>query len=524
MSKIKVLFFILAQITFVGCFATDSSDEFDKQYEQLESQLEDARAAGDQDQILILEKDMKKLMHSLAGIQPQDASISAVGDHHEFISKHREQKLEKITLKSKLNLVFEQFIDRSKLGQDAIVLAEIMHKSCNLWQKEKTACFVEAARLLKCQMQVLTVRPGLLKQYFNIDVPCIEEHLLHDIYVQALYLIHTSPKISQLAADKALMQIDLINFVTDSLSGVLLADGYINFDKALPCVRKSLKKISFYIFIKNFLSLLVSSDGQFIDLIQKYLALEHCAKKASITKKRLLWFEEKAEELINSFLKNELDLQNKDFTLWTNLFVGKIVHLLSDLRVRFYVTDVSAKTKSLQDIYFKHSVIIKDPMFNELALFPEIRGYVSRYERLVILFLSEQQDGQLDFCCELYELLSHFRNRVIAAEPTGGYLWLKEKFGFKCKRVGIEKYFLLMKNMTEVLESIEKVLKPDEGMLQNVIGTMLKPGENPHENNGVVVELLSKASPYLATAIKRCFQGDSSAAAHKKECAAPPAA
>jgi hypothetical protein len=562
MIKIKVSFFLFAHMvatTCMGMAATDATCE--EPSILLEQPLEEAFIAGDED----VAKDFEAEARNLLGDDVDAESDDDTAEHEQvvpesFVSPAREQapvvsadQQEKIKYASKVSLVFDRFMDMKLLGQEAFVLAQIMKNSftrlldaqlLTAEAKARITYFVEAAGLLKCQVQILTVRPNMLRQYFNnLVVPRIEEHYLNDLYVQILYEMYKSSELSRLVADfdQAALNIHSIHqevstLVVDTMFEVLHREDIVDlsplyYSVGVPycgslSVRRhrqpTIKKLPLYVFSKNSLSYWVDCDSQIIDLIQKYFDLEFMAKAApalsQAEKDRLMpRFIKQADALREQFLKQEVSYLNKGLKIWTNLFVGKIVLLMRDLMVRMHVTSTMHKSAVVQDVYFKHMVIVKDQMFDELTLYPKLRGYVSRYESLVTRFLSEQQEAKLDFWCELYALHNHFSNRVIASKPTGVFLWLKEKVGMECKRVEDEKYYPVLENMAQVLELIEKALKPDPGILQNVLGNILTATGGTLDGKGTAMQLLTNASPLLATALKRYVQGDATAGAEVKK-------
>jgi hypothetical protein len=205
-------------------------------------------------------------------------------------------------------------------------------------------------------------------------------------------------------------------------------------------------------------ALAVEFDSELVDLMQRYLDVELLIKKAPRLneQERELLIQKvavQAHEIMSLLLNKQGGTAD---SRWVDFYIGKLAVLCRGMMVRMYTLKQLHSNEAVQEVYFKHMVLVKDPLFNELASRSTVRGYASRYENVVMRFLSNQIGVELDFYAEQYALIEHLKALLTKSTPTG---WTKHWMPLQ----GLGIYIDTFKSMIAILEIIGKTFKPDNG-------------------------------------------------------------
>ena len=455
--------------------------------------------------IAVLRLEKRALVRAIAGMPEQPAIINPVEApvlQPPLIAV--EAGTDVIVLKSKINAVFQGFIDSQRLGGQNLVQAQTMElhyaqllakfdaAAAETRQQIKTEIitFTEVARLLKGKLQLLSVRPNFVRLYFgSVQLGLVDEHSLDNVFTSALDNAYRSQALKasvqaikqeieqagkNIFHEKNFIYAQINDVVTDALLAALLREEII--DLTVGCLRRkiNLKKHPVYPVIS------VVFNEAFMNLIQQYFDLEATFKAAptvnlvpqnTVVKR----FADQADVLMAAFLPHTqavTDVADNGMSPWASLFISKIILLKRSFIVRLQATKGMLADKTSQAIYFKHSMLLQDPQFNEATMLPSLHTYVSRYENLVMRFLANQITSELDFYCEHYALLGHLRSLVTKVAPSDIYSWRT----YILPRRGAGLYVATISSMIEVLESIELTLKNDDGIItatQNLLAGLL---------------------------------------------------
>ncbi|MBM3886453.1 hypothetical protein FJ364_00860 [Candidatus Dependentiae bacterium] len=408
-----------------------------------------------------------------------------------------------LILKTKIEAVFQRFVDVKKLGLQDVVLLETMQLYFNeklssfdqataenqSFIKTEIFAFVESARLLRSKLQLLSVNAKILNLHFSsLLMRNVDEYKLDGFFIQILheYLKKRAykewiQKIHQAWIEADQENTDLNDLIYSRINKLVSQEMLNKFvDEELidlhtySCLgwKMSLTDHPMYSVVMTIF------DASFIDLVQRYFDLEEIFKEIPILnaieqKTLVARFVTDAEALMAAFLVYEQhnEAVSVELKQWINLFISKIIVLKRDFLVRLHVTQHMEKEALSKEVYFKHIVLLKDPQYEVLSTVSNFKSYVNRYENLIMRFLSGQIEPKLDFYCEHYALLSHLKTVVAKNSPSivGTYVFSR----------GDGRYVSLLKAMIEVLESIEKTVKSDDGIVtatQNLVAHLL--GDN----------------------------------------------
>lgn len=518
-NKVTVALFIALMQAAASIVVAEPHDELARVSKELKA-VDRANVARIEE--LKLEK--RALVRAIAGIEDNSVIINSVDAavlQTPLVAV--EAGTGGIILKSKINAVFKSFIDSQRLEGQNLVQAQTMELhytqlfakfdaadvETRQQIKTKIITFTEAARLLRGKLQLLSVRPNFVKLYFgSVQLGLVDEHSLDNVFTSALHNVYRSQAlkdsvlaVKQEAEDgkkdillmKNFIYAQVNDVVTDALGATLLREEII--DLTFGCLGRQIKLKQHPIY--RVISVVFSEN--FMDLIQQYFDLEATFKAAPtvnlLTQNTVLKrFADQADVLMAGFLPHTqtvTDLVENGMSAWASLFISKIILLKRSFIVRLQTTKGMLADKMSQAIYFKHSMLLQDPQFNEATMLPSLRTYVSRYENLVMRFLANQIPSELDFYCEHYALLGHLRSLVAKVAPSDIYSWRT----YILPRSGAGLYVATINSMIEVLEIIEKTLKNDDGIItatQNFLAGLLpgNAGVAPGNQAGITADQL----------------------------------
>jgi hypothetical protein len=408
-----------------------------------------------------------------------------------------------IILKSKINAVFQAFIDSQRLEGQNLVQAQSMElyfaqllakfNAADIETRQQIKIeiilFTEAARLLKAKLQLFTVRPNFVRLYFgSVHLGLVDEHSIDTIFTTSLHNFYKSQALKSLIQalkkemllaeknilhEKNFIYAQINDVITDALLGTLLREEII--DLACGCLGRQIKLKQHPVYS----AVSVVFTENFMDLIQQYFDLEISFKASPILNlapqdNLVKIFSDKADVLMAGFLphtQSAIDLSNNGVSAWASLFISKIILLKRSFVVRLHAANSMQGDKISQVVYFKHSMLLQDPQFNEATMLPSLCTYVSRYENLVMRFLGGQIGSEIDFYCEHYALLSHLQALVAKIAPREIFNWRTY-----LPRSGPGLYIVTLNSMIEVLQIIQKKLKNDDGIIavtQNLLTGLL---------------------------------------------------
>lgn len=386
----------------------------------------------------------------------------------------------KTILETKLDTVFQSFINKNDLDSNAIVLADTMkhYFIVKLEQfdvspqavQAEIIIFVEMARLLLCRMQLLVGSPMLVRKYFGeLPISLIDKKRLSDLFVKALYaatidddamdrIVKHAPQTNDSGVIVKYARGALVAALTPwPLVTVLAQEGVVSnswrVDWRLRWPARQMAAV---------FNVVLSFD--LVDLMQQYLNLENSIamipdlknlQQDAFVRKFIL----QADALINKLLKEYSVLARKHDVAaeWANLFIGKTILLKRAMLVRVQVARGGKYEKTRREVYVKNDVLTQDPLFNDVLFIPELRGYASRYESLVTRFLMGQTDAAIDYYRDHQMLLAHLRTLVGKITPQG---WRVYVYGV----TGNGLYAPLINNMINILEDIGRALQYGDSM------------------------------------------------------------
>lgn len=513
-NKIKVAFFIALMQGAASIVIAEPQEDLARVNADLE-----VVDPSNVDRIAELKREKRALIRKIGGMQDNLVPAPVLQQPPLVVA---DAGIDVIVLKSKINTVFQGFIDSQRLeGQNLVqaqsmelyyaqLLAKFDAADAETRQQIKTEIitFTESARLLRGKLQLLTVRPNFVRLYFgSVQLGLVDEHSLDNIFTSSLHNVYRSQalKASVLAVKQEVQQAEknilheknfiytqVNDVVTDALLATLLGEEII--DLTFGCLGRQIKLKQHPVY--SVISVVFSEN--FMNLIQQYFDLEATFKAAptvnlvpqnTVVKR----FADQADVLMAAFLPHTqavTDVADNGMSPWASLFISKIILLKRSFIVRLQATKGMQENKVSQAVYFKHSMLLQDPQFNEATMLPSLRTYVSRYENLVMRFLSDPMVSELDFYCEHYALLSHLQSLVAKIAPKDMFNWRTY-----LPRSGPGLYVVTLNSMIEVLEIIEKTLKNDDGIItatQNFLAGLLagNAGVAPGNQAGITADQL----------------------------------
>lgn len=451
----------------------------------------------------------------------------------------------KTTLATKLDTVFNSFINKNDLDSHAIVLAETMkhYFIVKLEQFNDTPqaiqaeiiVFVEMARLLLCRMQLIVGSPTLVRTLFGeLPLAIVEKKRLNDLFVKALYAVTFTdaalevPQSDDIDVMAKYVRGALVYLKPWPLVDVLVREGVITDSWRIDYHAHRTARHMASVFSVLFSTHLIDLMQQFINLeknIETISSLKNSQQDDAFVRTFVL----QADGLISKLLKEYavLHKQNDAAAVWANLFIGKTILLKRSMLVRVQVARGGKYEKMRREVYIKNDVLAQDPLFNEVIFIPALSGYASRYETVVTNFLMGKIDPAIDYYRDHQMLLAHLRSLVAKITPQGWRTYV-------CGVTGNGVYASLFNNMITILEDIGRALQfgdsmfgaaqgfiadllSDKGLLAGLAGKELQVGasklglsieqlrtvlnSSAGDPKEVVLRLIAHASPLLLRGI-----------------------